>query len=77
MLEHLLIMLKKEGRKIEIASEKYVKWLSELNKDSGPIVGGKGANLAEMYNSGFPVPPAFCVTAQSFDIFLIINYLYV
>ena len=70
MREHLLVMLKKEGKKIEIANEKYVKWLSELNKDSGSIVGGKGANLAEMYNSGFPVPPAFCVTAQSFDLFL-------
>jgi pyruvate,water dikinase len=52
-------------------SEKYVKWLSELDKTSGPIVGGKGANLAEMYNSGFPVPPAFCVTAQAFDSYLI------
>ena len=51
-------------------SDKYVKWLSELDKTSGPIVGGKGANLAEMYNSGFPVPPAFCVTAQAFDLYL-------
>jgi pyruvate,water dikinase len=51
-------------------SEKYVKWLSELSKDSGKIAGGKGANLAEMYNAKFPVPPAFCITAQSFDVFL-------
>ena len=51
-------------------SEKYVKWLSELSKDSIPIVGGKGANLAEMYNSGFPVPAAFCITGQAFDAFL-------
>jgi pyruvate,water dikinase len=63
-------MLKKEGKKIEIASEKYIKWLSELSKNDTPIVGGKGANLAEMYNARFPVPPAFCITAQSFDIFL-------
>jgi pyruvate,water dikinase len=51
-------------------SEKYVKWLSELSKESGSVAGGKGANLAEMFNSGFPVPPAFCITAQSFDIYL-------
>ena len=68
--------LKKEGKKPTIdeamSSEKYVRWLSELNKESGPTVGGKGANLAEMYNAGLPVPPAFCVTAQSFDSFLIL-----
>ncbi|MEK6886119.1 MAG: PEP/pyruvate-binding domain-containing protein, partial [Nanoarchaeota archaeon] len=52
------------------ASGKYVKWLSELSKTSGGVAGGKGANLAEMYNSGFPVPPAFCVTAQAFDAYL-------
>ncbi len=51
-------------------SSKYVKWLSELSKTSGSVAGGKGANLAEMYNSGFPVPPAFCVTAQAFDAYL-------
>ncbi len=53
------------------ASGKYVKWLSELSKDSGSVAGGKGANLAEMYNSGFPVPPAFCITAQAFDAYLV------
>ena len=51
-------------------SEQYVRWLSELSAKSGNIAGGKGANLAEMYNSGFPVPPAFCITAQAFDAFL-------
>jgi pyruvate,water dikinase len=51
-------------------SEKYVKWLSELSKESIPIAGGKGANLAEMYNAKFPVPPAFIITAQAFDAYL-------
>jgi phosphoenolpyruvate synthase/pyruvate phosphate dikinase len=58
-----IMVLKK---RIELVNEKYVKWLSELNKDSGPIVGGKGANLAEMYNSGFPVPPAFLCNCSKF-----------
>jgi len=52
-------------------SEQYVKWLSELSAKSGNVAGGKGANLAEMYNSGFPVPPAFCITAQAFEAFII------
>ncbi|MFA5019753.1 MAG: phosphoenolpyruvate synthase [Candidatus Pacearchaeota archaeon] len=44
----------------------YVRWLYELNKSSGQIAGGKGANLAEMFNSGFPVPPAFIVTTSAY-----------
>jgi pyruvate,water dikinase len=51
-------------------SEKYIRWLSSLSKKDIPIAGGKGANLAEMYNANFPVPPAFIITAQSFDKFL-------
>lgn len=42
----------------------------EINKGDIPLVGGKGANLGEMYNSGFPVPPGFCITATSYDKFL-------
>jgi len=48
----------------------FVKWFSELDKSSGPVAGGKGANLGEMFNSKIPVPPGFVVTAQSFDYFL-------
>jgi len=59
------------GKKEVDVSEQYIKWLSELSAKSGDVAGGKGANLAEMYNSGFPVPPAFCITAQAFDAFLI------
>jgi len=51
-------------------SDKYVKWLSELDKKSGLVAGGKGANLAEMYNAKMPVPPAFIVTAQAFEEFI-------
>lgn len=48
----------------------FVKWFSELNKSSGPVAGGKGANLGEMYNLKIPVPNGFVVTAQSYDYFL-------
>lgn len=45
-------------------------WLSDIGKGDIPIAGGKGANLAEMYNSKFPVPPAFIVTARAFKNFI-------
>ena len=48
----------------------FVKWFSELNKDSGKIAGGKGANLSEIYNLKVPVPPGFVVTAQAYDYFI-------
>lgn len=76
-------MTEKEKSKIETTSEKddvktdkkpheklkidFIKWFSELNKDSGNVAGGKGANLGEMYNLKIPVPPGFVVTAQAYD----------
>jgi pyruvate, water dikinase len=48
----------------------FVKWFSELNKDSGSIAGGKGANLGEIFNLKVPVPPGFVVTAQAYDYFI-------
>lgn len=55
--------------KKEVSDEKisFVKWFSELNRGSGSIAGGKGANLAEIYNLGMSVPPGFVVTAQAYD----------
>ena len=34
----------------------FIKWLSELRKKDIFLVGGKGANLGELYYLGFPVP---------------------
>ncbi len=48
----------------------YIAWFKDLNKDSIPVAGGKGANLGEMYNLGLPVPPGFCVTAQTYKEFI-------
>lgn len=50
--------------------ERFIAWLSELGKEDGPIAGGKGANLGEMYNAKFPVPPAFVVTTDAFHYFM-------
>ncbi|MDP3027733.1 MAG: phosphoenolpyruvate synthase [Nanoarchaeota archaeon] len=51
-------------------SDKYIKWFSELGKDNIKIAGGKGANLGEMYNHRFPVPPGFVITADAFAFFI-------
>jgi len=51
----------------------YCKWFKQLNKSSIPEAGGKGANLAEMFNSGFPVPPGFIVLAETYRKFLAVR----
>lgn len=45
--------------------EKYVYLFSEGNKDMKNLLGGKGANLAEMTNIGLPVPQGFTVTTEA------------
>ena len=37
---------------------------AEGNKDMKDLLGGKGANLAEMTNIGIPVPPGFTITTE-------------
>ena len=44
---------------------KYVYAFSEGNKDMRNLLGGKGANLAEMMSIGLPVPRGFTVTTEA------------
>jgi pyruvate, phosphate dikinase len=44
---------------------KYVYNFTEGNKDLKDLLGGKGANLAEMTNLGLPVPPGFTITTEA------------
>jgi pyruvate, orthophosphate dikinase len=44
---------------------KYVYDFSEGNKDMKDLLGGKGANLAEMTNMGLPVPHGFTITTEA------------
>ncbi len=44
---------------------KYVYTFNEGNKDLKDLLGGKGANLAEMTNLGLPVPPGFTITTEA------------
>ena len=43
-----------------------ISWFREIKKDDIGYVGGKGANLGEMSNHNFPIPPGFVVTAQAY-----------
>ena len=44
---------------------KYVYLFSEGNKDMRNLLGGKGANLAEMTKLGLPVPQGFTITTEA------------
>ena len=63
-------MYKHEKEGVNQESSGLIKWFSELNKNSGSVAGGKGANLSEIYNLKIPVPPGFVVTAQAYDYFI-------
>lgn len=45
----------------------YVYDFDEGNRDLRDLLGGKGANLAEMSNLGLPVPPGFTITTERLD----------
>ena len=46
-------------------SQKYVYLFSEGNASMRELLGGKGANLAEMTNIGLPVPQGFTITTEA------------
>ncbi len=48
-----------------ITMKKYVYFFGEGNKDMRSLLGGKGANLAEMTNMGLPVPQGFTITTEA------------
>jgi pyruvate, orthophosphate dikinase len=48
----------------------YVREFSEGSKELMDLLGGKGANLAEMTRLGLPVPPGFTITTEACRAFL-------
>jgi len=46
-------------------SKKYVYLFSEGNRDMRNLLGGKGANLAEMTSLGLPVPQGFTISTEA------------
>lgn len=54
----------------ETVKHKYVYDFAEGNRDLKDLLGGKGANLAEMTNLGLPVPPGFTITTEACKAYL-------
>jgi len=52
------------------AEQKFVYDFTEGNKELKDLLGGKGANLAEMTNLGLPVPPGFTITTEACKVYL-------
>ncbi len=48
----------------------YVFDFAQGNRDQKELLGGKGANLAEMTNLGLPVPPGFTITTEACNAYL-------
>ena len=46
-------------------SKKWVYLFTEGNANMRELLGGKGANLAEMTNIGLPVPQGFTITTEA------------
>ena len=54
-----------------MSSKKYVYMFEEGNSDMRSLLGGKGANLAEMTNIGLPVPPGFTISTEACNEYLV------
>ncbi|NMC26571.1 MAG: pyruvate, phosphate dikinase [Syntrophomonadaceae bacterium] len=53
-----------------MSSKKFVYLFEEGKSEMKAILGGKGANLAEMTRIGLPVPPGFTITAEACNEYL-------
>ena len=52
-------------RRKTLMANKWVYLFTEGNADMRNLLGGKGANLAEMTNLGLPVPQGFTITTEA------------
>ena len=55
---------------MKTSTSKLVFHFSEGDKDQKDLLGGKGANLAEMTRLGLPVPPGFTITTEACRFYL-------
>lgn len=56
-----------------MSSHKYVYLFSEGNSEMRSLLGGKGANLAEMTNIGLPVPSGFTISTEACNAYISLN----
>ncbi|MCA9630673.1 MAG: phosphoenolpyruvate synthase, partial [Myxococcales bacterium] len=47
-------------------TDRWVRRFSQIGKSDTAVAGGKGANLGELTQAGFPVPPGFVITADAY-----------
>ncbi|MEN6460681.1 MAG: pyruvate, phosphate dikinase [Syntrophomonas sp.] len=57
-----------------MSKEKFIYLFEEGQADMKSLLGGKGANLAEMTRIGLPVPPGFTITAGACNAYLASNH---
>ena len=63
------------GQEKESGSQEIVRTFANIGREDVSLVGGKGANLGEMTQSGLPVPDGFVVTVVGYARFLAHNEL--
>ncbi|MDD3364389.1 MAG: pyruvate, phosphate dikinase, partial [Syntrophomonas sp.] len=56
-----------------MSSKKFIYLFEEGRAEMKMVLGGKGANLAEMTRIGLPVPPGFTITAEACNEYLALN----
>jgi len=66
---------KSEQKEQELSDSRKIMWLREISKKDVALVGGKGANLGELFHAEFPVPNAFVVISNAFKEFLYLTNL--
>ena len=54
-------------------ARKYILSFSEASLEDMPLLGGKGANLGELFSAGFPVPRGFGIISTAYEDFLSAN----
>jgi pyruvate,orthophosphate dikinase len=57
-----------------MSSKKYIYLFEEGNSNMRSLLGGKGANLAEMTRIGLPVPPGFTISTEACNEYLSLDY---
>jgi len=60
-----MLMVSEAYRKVTFMGKKRVYLFKEGNSSMRDLLGGKGANLAEMTNAGLPVPPGLTITTET------------
>ena len=54
----------------DVGQRRFTAWFKDIDKDDIPDVGGKGANLGEITQAGFPVPNGFVIKSSAYYAFL-------